>query len=106
MPTARIKTPRQARKGEIVEIKALITHPMETGYRRDNMGRAVPRHIIKHFTVAYGGEEVFAAELQPGIAANPFFAFTTVATETGDVVFTWTSDRGDTHSETRRIEVT
>jgi sulfur-oxidizing protein SoxZ len=106
MTQTRIVCPRTARKGEVVEIKTLIQHPMETGYRRDNVGKPIPRHIITSFTVTYAGEEVFRADLFPGVAANPFMAFSTVATETGDVVFTWRDDQGQTTVETVRLTVT
>lgn len=105
MRATRIVLPAEAKKGEIVEIKTLISHHMETGYRRDNVGQAIPRDIISTFAVTYAGAEVFRSELFPGIAANPFFAFTTVATETGDVVFTWTDQKGEVTRETRRLVV-
>jgi sulfur-oxidizing protein SoxZ len=106
MRTARIVMPKAAKKGDIVEIKTLITHPMETGYRRDDVGKAVPRDIIGLFTVTYAGTEVFRMDLFPGIAANPFVAFTTVATETGELVFTWTDEKGEVHVERATLTVT
>jgi sulfur-oxidizing protein SoxZ len=95
----------EARRGEIVAIKALIRHPMETGYRFDAMGRPIARHIVAHFRATYAGEEVFRVELTQGVSANPFFAFTTVATRTGDLVFTWEDDRGEITTVTRRLTV-
>lgn len=106
MRATRIVMPAEAKKGSVVEIKTLINHEMETGYRRDSVGKAIPRDIIKTFSVTYAGEEVFRAELGPGIAANPFFAFSTVATETGDLVFAWTDLKGEVTRETRRLSVT
>jgi len=106
MAQTRIVLPKTAKKGEIIEIKSLIQHAMETGHRRDNMGLAIPRHIIKSYRVTYAGEEVFRAELFPGVAANPYFSFTTVATVSGDVVFTWEDDRGTVVTETVRLTVT
>jgi sulfur-oxidizing protein SoxZ len=100
-----INIPPQARRGEIIEIKTLIAHPMETGYRLDNTGRPTPRDIIKLFVCRYNGEEIFRAELYPAIAANPFFAFFTTATESGEFVFSWTDDNGETQTETRQITV-
>lgn len=78
MPATRIVVPAKARKGEVIEIKTLIHHVMETGFRRDNTGKAIPRNIITRFTCTYGGEEVFRMDLFTGIAANPFVAFTTL----------------------------
>ena len=100
-----INLPQHARRGEVVEIKTLIAHPMETGYRLDDKGAAIPRDIISSFLCTYNGEEVFRAELFPAVAANPFIAFSTVATESGQLVFSWTDDEGRTQTETRDIIV-
>jgi sulfur-oxidizing protein SoxZ len=100
-----INFPQRAKRGEIIEIKTLIQHPMETGYRLDNKGAAVPRDIINRFVCTYNRDEVFRAELFPAIAANPFIAFSTVATDSGELVFSWTDDQGQTQSETRSITV-
>ena len=89
-----ISVPPRARRGEIVEIKTLISHVMETGYRRSQVGARIPRDIIRLFVCAYNGTEVFRAELHPAIAANPFIAFSTVATESGTLTFHWTGDNG------------
>ena len=106
MRTARIVMPKTARKGDVVEIKTLVTHPMETGYRRDDMGKAIPRDIIKLLTVTYAGDEVFRMDMFPGTAANPFAAFTTIATQTGELVFTWTDEKGEASSEKVMLTVT
>ena len=100
-----INLPARAKRGEVIEIKTLIAHPMETGYRLDNTGTAITRDIINRFVCAYNGEEVFRAELYPAIAANPFIAFFTVATESGELAFSWTDDHGETQTEVRQITV-
>jgi sulfur-oxidizing protein SoxZ len=105
MAKALIRVPTEAKKGEVFEIKTLISHPMETGQRRDEIGRPIPRDIINRFVCTYNGEEVFRADLFPAIAANPFLAFFTVATESGELVFRWTDDHGNTQTETARITV-
>jgi sulfur-oxidizing protein SoxY len=87
MKHALINLPAKAKRGEIVEIKTLVPHPMETGYRRDDNGNAIPREIIRQFTCTYNGAEVFRADLFPAISANPFISFFTVATESGVVAF-------------------
>jgi sulfur-oxidizing protein SoxZ len=89
-----INVPARARRGEVIEIKTLVSHPMETGYRRTQVGALVPRDIIRLFVCTYNGAEVFRAELHPAIAANPFIVFSTVATESGTIVFRWTGDNG------------
>ena len=105
MATTRIICPATARPGDVIEIKTLIQHLMESGNRRDDLGKAIPRDIIRAFAVTYNGAEIFRAELQPGVAANPYFAFTTTATETGEIVFTWIDDAGQTTIQRRRIAV-
>lgn len=100
-----INLPQRAKRGDIIEIKTLIQHPMETGYRLDSKGAVIPRDIINRFSCAYNGDEVFRAELFPAISANPFIAFSTVTTESGELVFSWTDDRGQTQTETRQITV-
>jgi sulfur-oxidizing protein SoxZ len=94
MAQPRIRVPRQAKQGEVIEIKTLISHAMETGYRRDTQGQLVPRQIIHTFTCTYNGEEVFRADWHPAVAANPYLAFYTVATESGRLQFEWRDDDG------------
>lgn len=105
MPTARIVLPREVKKGATFEIKTLITHEMETGYRRDGSGNPISRNIINRFVATYGGEKIFSADLFPGVAANPYIAFSTVATASGDITFAWTDDQGSTHAEKVTIKV-
>jgi sulfur-oxidizing protein SoxZ len=106
MPTTRIVVPAKAKKGDLVEIKTIINHPMETGFRRDTVGQAIPRDIITKFTCTYAGEEVFRMDLFTGVAANPFVAFTTQATETGELVFEWTDQHGAVTRERVQLTVT
>ena len=105
MARALINVPAKAKRGDIIEIKTLISHPMETGYRRTQLGARIPRDIIRLFVCSYNGTEVFRAELHPAIAANPFFVFTTVATESGTLTFQWTGDNGFSATETAPITV-
>jgi L-cysteine S-thiosulfotransferase len=84
----RVSFPAQAKQGDIIEIKALIRHVMETGYRSDASSQPIPRDIITSFGVTYSGEDVFRMELNPGVSANPYVTFSTVATQTGELVFT------------------
>jgi sulfur-oxidizing protein SoxZ len=102
---ALINVPKQARAGEIIEIKAMIAHVMETGYRRDAGGGAIERNIINRFTCFYDGAEIFAAELFPAISADPFIAFSTIATKSGGIAFAWTDDKGNTETVTAEIKV-
>jgi sulfur-oxidizing protein SoxZ len=100
-----INLPPKARRGEVIEIKTLISHPMESGYRVGANGALIPRDIITLFTCTYNGEEIFRAALSPAIAANPFIAFFTTATESGTVAFRWSGDNGFSAAETASITV-
>ena len=103
----RIKVPKTAKKGEIIKIKTLILHKMETGLRKDKKTKKlVPRMIINKFVATFNGKEVFSANMSPAISANPYFAFHTKATESGTFEFTWTDDKGKTVTASRKISVT
>jgi sulfur-oxidizing protein SoxZ len=106
MTTIRISAPATANRDEVIELKAMIQHDMETGYRRDEYGRPIPRNILKHFECLYNGEVVFKAELFPGVAANPFLSFYTTATESGTLLFRWVDQNGQEWSKRVQLEVT
>lgn len=106
MARALIHMPPTARRGEIIEIRALIAHPMETGYRPGADGRIVARDIIRRFSCRYNGEVVFAAELHQAISANPYLGFFTLATDSGTLEFRWEGDNGFAHTETMSLTVT
>jgi len=106
MARALVTVPATAKRGEIIEIRALIGHAMETGYRPGPDGKILARDIIRSFSCRYNGEQVFAAELHPAISANPYIAFFTVAAESGTLEFKWEGDNGFTQTETARIAVT
>ncbi len=89
-----VNAPKTAKRGSVVEIKALILHPMETGFRPGTMGKIIPRNIIERFTATWNGTEIFDMEMSPAIAANPFVSFFAVASETGTVGLRWTGDEG------------
>jgi len=105
MARALINVPAKAGRGQVIEIKTLISHVMETGYRPDSNGKIVPRDIINKFVCTYNGVEIFRADLHPAIAANPFISFFTVATESGVLAFTWTDDDGKLFTEKANITV-
>jgi sulfur-oxidizing protein SoxZ len=101
----RVRVPESAKRGEVIEIRTMVEHPMESGFRYNNIGKLVPRHIVESFTCTYNGREIFRARLHPAVSANPYFLFHTVATETGELVFTWTDDQGGVATISARIEV-
>ena len=106
MARALISVPARARRGEIIEIKALVAHVMETGFRHNQYGVLIPRDIIRQFRCSYNGIEIFRAEFHPAVAANPFIVFTTRATDSGTILLTWTGDNAFAHTESAGIEVT
>lgn len=105
MARALITMPKTARRGEVIEIRTLIAHPMESGFRVDAEGRLQPRDIVRRFFCRYNGELVFSAELFPAVAANPYIAFSTVAQDSGTLTFTWEGDNGFAQTETVAIGV-
>ena len=93
---SRIQMPRKARPGEVIEIRIAIQHPMETGYRHNELGQPIAANVINRLTCKYGGNEIFRAEMGTGIAANPYLGFFTVAGASGNVEFSWVDDKGET----------
>ena len=100
-----VNMPAEAKRGEVIEIKTLAGHIMETGFRHTERGEAIPRDIITQFVCTYNGTEIFSADLFPAIAANPLITFTTVATESGTLEFKWTGDNGYAATQSASITV-
>ena len=94
MTNVLINAPKTARKGEVIELKALIMHTMETGFRPGTNGRIIPRNIVEDFSATWNGREIFRMKMSPAIAANPFVSFFTVATESGTIALRWSGDEG------------
>ena len=100
-----IRVPPARQAGDILEISALIRHPMESGFRTGDDGRRVPRNILLRFRCEYDGETVFTAEFSPAIAANPLVVFCTVARQSGTLRFTWEGDQGFVHATSVPVQV-
>jgi len=100
-----VNLPAQAKRGEIIEIRTLVGHDMETGFRHTQLGQSIPRDIITRFECLYNGVEVFRADLHPAMAANPLITFTTVATESGTLEFRWTGDNNFSATHSAAITV-
>jgi sulfur-oxidizing protein SoxZ len=94
-----------ARAGEPLEIRTLIQHPMETGYRLDGAGKAIPRDILRRFTCHAGEQLLFSAELHAAIAANPYLAFWLRLPASTTLTLRWEGDRGFAHSHSLRVEL-
>lgn len=106
MAQIRLKVPPKAKTGEIIELKAMIGHTMESGYRRDNRGEAIPRHILTKFECIYNDDIIFTADFGPGVAANPIVTFYTRATNSGTLKFRWTDQDGTIFEDGADITVT
>ena len=87
-----VTVPATAKKGSIIEIRAIVQHDMESGFRYTESGKLIPRDIIRVFTCSYNNVEVFKVDFYPGIGANPLIIFTTIATESGTLEFKWVGD--------------
>ncbi|HZT62194.1 MAG TPA: thiosulfate oxidation carrier complex protein SoxZ [Burkholderiales bacterium] len=103
--TARIQVPPKARRGEAVEVRIVIQHPMETGFRYDAMGGRTPRNVIHTLVCRYGGAEVFRADMGAGIAANPFLRFFVRASEPGDIECSWVDSENASGTVSARLTV-
>jgi sulfur-oxidizing protein SoxZ len=101
----RIRVPKDAKKGEIIQIKTLISHAMENGLRKDENGNTIPRKIINKFTCEFNGKPVFGADLETAIAANPYLQFSVRVDESGTFKFTWLDDDGTVTTAEEAIAV-
>jgi len=101
----RVKVPKSAKAGEVITIKTLISHEMESGQRKDKDGKVIPRKIINKFTCEFNGAKVFECDVDPAISANPFFEFTAKVNESGTFKFTWVDDDGSTYEAEEQIVV-
>jgi sulfur-oxidizing protein SoxZ len=101
----RIKVPKEARRGETIELRTLLPHAMENGLRRDDNGNVIPRRIINTFTCTFNGKPVFSAELGTSIAANPYLQFTAKVEESGTFRFSWFDDDGTVTTADEEISV-
>lgn len=104
-PKPRVRVPKKVVKGEIIEVKSLISHDMESGQRKDRDGNPIPRKIINRFEAWYNGRLVFAMDLQPAISANPYIAFRVRIDEPGEFEFRWVDDDGSVYTEKMKVDV-
>ena len=96
----------EVRKGEVVDVKTLVSHVMETGLRKDSSGKPIPRMIINTFTCELNGKFVFGCDLESAVSANPYFEFKFRPEESGMLKFTWVDDEGTRIEATETITVT
>ena len=101
----RVRVPRNVKKGDVIEIKTLISHKMESGRRKGKDGKLIPRKIINRFECRFDGEMVFAADWYPAISANPYMAFNLKAEKSGKLDFKWVDDDGTIYSTSENLKV-
>jgi sulfur-oxidizing protein SoxZ len=101
----RVKVPSTAKAGEALTIKTLISHPMESGQRKNKAGDLIPRKIINKFVATFNGETAFSMDLLPAVAANPYIEFAVVLPESGTMRFEWTDDDGTVYDTEKKITV-
>ena len=101
----RVKVPKTASAGEVITIKTLISHEMESGQRKDSDGNPIPRSIINRFTCEFNGETVIDVTLEPSISTNPYFEFDATVPEAGEFKFTWYDDDGSVYEDAKKIEI-
>ncbi len=101
----RVSVPKSAKKGDVIKIKTLVSHPMETGQRKDKDGNVIPRLIISKFSVRFNGKEVFSADMDTSVSVDPYFAFPFKVTESGTFDFTWIDDNGAKVTAQKKITV-
>lgn len=101
----RVKVPKTASAGEVVTIKTLISHPMESGQRKDAEGKIIPREIINRFTCDFNGKNVIDMTLEPAISTNPYIEFDAKVDASGEFKFTWYDDDGSVYEDSQKIDV-
>jgi sulfur-oxidizing protein SoxZ len=101
----RLRVPATAKSGEVITIKTLISHPMQSGFQKDASGKTIPREIINSFACTYNGKQVFKMDLNPAISANPYIAFNVRVDKSGTFAFTWTDDNGMVYKDQSQITV-
>lgn len=100
----RVKVPRKAAAGDTITIKTLISHPMETGLRKDKQGELIPRKIINKFVATFEGEEIITVDIDPAVSANPYFQFDMTVPGPGTIRFEWTDDDGSVYDIEKKIK--
>ncbi len=101
----RVKVPKKAAVGDVITIKTLISHPMESGQRKDKEGNTIPRQIINSFTATFNGQEVISVIIDPSVSSNPYFEFEATIPEAGEFRFEWVDDDGSVYEETKSIAI-
>ena len=93
-------------KGDATEVKALMSHPMETGLRKDKKtGDVIPAHFIQEVVCTWKDKEVMKALWSGGVSKNPYIAFKLAGAAKGDTVrLAWTDNQGKSDSAEAEIK--
>jgi thiosulfate oxidation carrier complex protein SoxZ len=102
-PVSRVMVPRTAHLGDIVAIRTLISHPMETGLRLNAFNTWIPLRIIEEFECRFEGKMVFRARPYPAIATNPYFAFHDRVRGSGVYEFRWFDTDGSVYTNSAAL---
>jgi sulfur-oxidizing protein SoxZ len=95
---------RAAVNGEFTEVKVLMSHPMETGLRKDASGAVIPAHYISEVTATSGGKTVMECRFSQSVAQNPYLAFKFKGgAKGGKVQVSWVDNKGDKRSDEATI---
>ena len=87
---------RATLKGDVVDVRVLMGHPMETGQRKDGSGNIVPRHFIQEVVVRVGGKVALEGEISQAVSRNPVFSFRLKGVAKGDKLeISWLDNKGD-----------
>lgn len=91
---------RAQMKGDVCEIRVLMSHPMETGQRKDNEGKTIPAHFIQIVSIAINGKTVVSGQTNTSISRNPVFGFKVKGVKSGDKVsISWKDNKGDSRTD-------
>jgi sulfur-oxidizing protein SoxZ len=104
-PTPRIRMPATAKAGDVVEVKTLISHEMESGQRKDKEGKLIPRKIISKFVARFNGTELMTVDWHAAVSANPYQSFFVRVPESGTFTFEWTDDDGSVYAAEQKVTV-
>ena len=105
MAQTRVRVPKSAKKGELIEVKTIVKHTMESGRRKGADGKLIPQQIVNKFECMYGGKTVFSADFAGSVSANPNLSFFLRAADSGKIDFKWTEDNGTVSTDSAEITV-
>ena len=100
---ARIRVPDRIKRGDLITVNSIISHPMDTGFFRTAEGDPIPPYFIKHVVVTYGDQEVARFEWTSGISRDPVVSFTLTADREGPLTMVWTDNKGASFKQSVNI---